>query len=146
MGLIQKILTQLREGDNLVGILRILKKQFFQFIMSGQNNLSGSDQKICKPGPCRTLVYCVSKVCSGKVMAHEGIHSQLFSGQRAIKALLLSLVIGLGQIFVARVGSGQPSLVWVIWKISPKNPKFFNFFRQKNLTRSGQKVPGSKTD
>jgi len=31
---------------------------------------------------------------------------------------------GLGQLFVSQVGSGQPSLVWV-WKISPKNPKFF---------------------
>jgi len=30
------------------------------------------------------------------------------------------------QIFVAQVGSDKPSLVWV-WKISPKNPKFFNF-------------------
>jgi len=37
--------------------------------------------------------------------------------------------IGSGQIFVARVRSGQPFLVWVwIWKISPKNVKFFNFF------------------
>jgi len=32
-----------------------------------------------------------------------------------------------GQSFVARVGSGQPSLVWV-WKISLKNPKILNFF------------------
>jgi len=39
------------------------------------------------------------------------------------------LWLGLGQFFVARVGSGQPYLVWVrIWKISPKNVKFFNFF------------------
>jgi len=34
--------------------------------------------------------------------------------------------------------SGQPSLVWVwVWKMSPKNPKFFNFFPfvlgQKNI-------------
>jgi len=33
----------------------------------------------------------------------------------------------LGQFFVTRVSLGQPSLVWV-WKISPKNIKFFNFF------------------
>jgi len=32
--------------------------------------------------------------------------------------------VGSDQIFVARVGSGQPSLVW---KISPKNVKFINF-------------------
>jgi len=53
------------------------------------------------------------------------------------------------KLFVAWVtweGSSQPSLVWV-WKISPKKLKFFNFFfsDQKNLTRLGQKVPGSKT-
>jgi len=41
--------------------------------------------------------------------------------------------IRLGQFFVARVGSGQPSLVWV-GKISPKNPKFFCF-----LLFNGQK-------
>jgi len=36
---------------------------------------------------------------------------------------------GSGQFFVARVGLGQPPIVWVrIWKISPKNVKFFNFF------------------
>jgi len=39
-----------------------------------------------------------------------------------------------GSIIVARVESGQPSLVWV-WKISLKNTKFFNFIPsgQKNL-------------
>jgi len=37
--------------------------------------------------------------------------------------------VGSGQFFVARVGSGQPFMVWArIWKISPKNVKFFNFF------------------
>jgi len=43
--------------------------------------------------------------------------------------------VGLGQFFVAReffvarVGSGQPFMVWIrIRKISPKNIKFFNFF------------------
>jgi len=47
-----------------------------------------------------------------------------------------------GQFFNALVGSGQPSLVWVwIWKISPKNVKFFNFFPldPKNLFGSGQR-------
>jgi len=55
---------------------------------------------------------------------------------------------GLGQVFVAWVGSGQPFMVryWV-WKISPKSIKFFNFFTfgsKKNLFGSGQKVPRSK--
>jgi len=46
--------------------------------------------------------------------------------------------------FVAQVGSGQPSLVWV-WEISPKNPNFFNFLPFKNnLIGLGQKVPGSE--
>jgi len=37
--------------------------------------------------------------------------------------------MGLGQKILTRVGSGQPFMVWVrIWKISPKNVKFFNFF------------------
>jgi len=35
--------------------------------------------------------------------------------------------VGSGQFFVARVGPGQPFMVWV-WKIFPKNVKFFNFF------------------
>jgi len=42
----------------------------------------------------------------------------------------------MGQYFMARVGSGQLFMVWVsIWKISPKNIKFFNLFSssQKNL-------------
>jgi len=42
---------------------------------------------------------------------------------------------GLGWVkfFEARVGSGQPSIVWV-WKISPKNVKFFNFFGVKKMS------------
>jgi len=32
-----------------------------------------------------------------------------------------------GQYFVARIVSGQPSMVWV-WKISPKNVKFLILF------------------
>jgi len=32
--------------------------------------------------------------------------------------------MGLGQIFLTRIGSGQPSLVWVwVGEISPKNPR-----------------------
>jgi len=50
-----------------------------------------------------------------------------------------------GQFFVGRVGSGrvgssQPFMVWVwIWKISPKNVKFFNFlpFGSKKSLRVG---------
>jgi len=56
--------------------------------------------------------------------------------------------VGLGQFFIAHVGLGQLSLVRVwVWKISPKNLKFFNFlpFGTKNLIGLGQKVPGSKT-
>jgi len=49
--------------------------------------------------------------------------------------------MGPGQKFLTRIGSGQPIMVWVrIWKISPKNVKFFNFFP----FGLGQKVPGSK--
>jgi len=53
--------------------------------------------------------------------------------------------VRLGQFFVARVGSGQPFLVWV-WKISPNNIKFSNFFHsgKKNCFESGQEVPWSK--
>jgi len=60
--------------------------------------------------------------------------------------LSLCLVMCLGPNFLTRVGSifcgssqvgsGQPSMV-LIWKISRKNIKFFNFF----LVWSGQKVP-----
>jgi len=42
---------------------------------------------------------------------------------------------GSGQIFGARVESGQPSLIWVwVWKISPTNGKLSNFlpFRSKS--------------
>jgi len=47
------------------------------------------------------------------------------------------VMMSLGQTLLTRVGlglfllfgSGHPSFVWVWdWKISPKNPKFFNFF------------------
>jgi len=58
------------------------------------------------------------------------------------------LVMGPNQSFLTRVRSGHPSLVWVwIWKISPKNLKFFNFFpfrSKKNIVKSRQKVPGSE--
>jgi len=43
--------------------------------------------------------------------------------------LVKKVVMGWGQKLLTRVGSGQPFMVWVwIWKISPKNVKFFNFF------------------
>jgi len=39
------------------------------------------------------------------------------------------LVMGPDQNFLTRVRLGQPFMVWVwLWKISPKNIKFFNFF------------------
>jgi len=51
---------------------------------------------------------------------------------------LNNLVMGPGQTFLTRVGSGQPFMVWVwIWKISPNNVKFFNFLS----FGSGRKVP-----
>jgi len=53
--------------------------------------------------------------------------------------------MGPGQNFFTFVGSGQPTLVWVwIWKISPKNPKFFNFCPsgQKNIFGSGERRVG----
>jgi len=38
-------------------------------------------------------------------------------------------LVGSEQFFVAQVGLGQPFMVWVwVWKISPQNIKFFNFF------------------
>jgi len=55
--------------------------------------------------------------------------------------------VGSGQFFVARVGSGQPFMVWVwIWKISPKNVKFFNFFPlgQKISSVRVRKYPGRR--
>jgi len=46
-----------------------------------------------------------------------------------IESTYFLLVMGPGQKFLTRVGSGQPFMVWVcIWKISPKKVKFFNFF------------------
>jgi len=52
--------------------------------------------------------------------------------------------VRLGQFFVACVGSGQPFMVWVwIWKISPKNVKFFNFFTLgQKKSRGVEKYPG----
>jgi len=37
------------------------------------------------------------------------------------------IAMGPGQNSLIRVGSGQPSMVWV-WKISPKNVKLFIFY------------------
>jgi len=50
-----------------------------------------------------------------------------------------------GQFFVEQVRSDQPSFVWV-WKISPKNTKFFSFFSFGSKKSLGwvKKVPGSK--
>jgi len=51
---------------------------------------------------------------------------------------------GPGQKVLTWVGSGQSSLVWVwLWKISPKNLKFYNFFASKMgwpLVYCGSKV------
>jgi len=56
--------------------------------------------------------------------------------------------VGSGQFFVVLVKSGQPFMVWVwIWKISPKNIKFFNFFpfRIKKISSSWVgKYPGQQ--
>jgi len=56
--------------------------------------------------------------------------------------------VGSGQFFVGRVGLCQPFMVWVwIWKICPKNIKFFNFlpFGSKKIS-SGRvgKYPGQR--
>jgi len=51
-----------------------------------------------------------------------------------------SLVMGPGQKFLTRERLGQPSMVWVwVWKISPKNIKFFHFFtfRSRKSLRIG---------
>jgi len=54
--------------------------------------------------------------------------------------------VGSGQFFVPQVGSGQPFMVWVrIWKISPKNVKFFNIFHfwsKKIASGQVRKYPG----
>jgi len=49
---------------------------------------------------------------------------------------VLQLVMGPGQfslLGLGQVGSGQPSLAWV-WKISPKDVKFFSFFPVRSKT------------
>jgi len=61
--------------------------------------------------------------------------------------MLSVVVMGPGQKLLTQVGSGQSSMVLVlVWKISPKNVKIFNFFPsvKKNLFGSGQKVPARK--
>jgi len=48
--------------------------------------------------------------------------------------------VGSGQYFIAQVRLGQPYLVWV-WKILPKNLKFFNFCpSDKKSHRVGSKI------
>jgi len=58
---------------------------------------------------------------------------------------VFQLVMDMRQNFLNRVRSGQPYLVWV-WKISPKNPKFFNFFHWvKKISSSWvKKYPGQR--
>jgi len=54
---------------------------------------------------------------------------------------LYSLLLMMGTAQKFWPGSVKPPLVWVwVWKISPKNPKFFNFF-----PFGLKKVPRSKT-
>jgi len=46
---------------------------------------------------------------------------------------------------VARAGSGQPFMVWDgIWKISPKNVKFFPFGSKKISSGRVGKYPGRR--
>jgi len=55
-----------------------------------------------------------------------------------------TLVMGLGQNFLTRLGSGQPSLVWGLGLKKTSNFSIFSPLDQKNLFGLGQKVPGSK--
>jgi len=48
---------------------------------------------------------------------------------------------GLGRVNFLLLGSGHPSLVWVwVWKISPKNTKFFFLGQIKSLRVSRLKA------
>jgi len=54
--------------------------------------------------------------------------------------------MGPGKNFLTLVGSGQPFMVWV-WKISPKNVKFFNFSplgSRKIASGQVRKYPGRR--
>jgi len=68
------------------------------------------------------------------------INSKFLSlDQRCVRVKNFWPRVGSGQFFVARGGSGQPSLVWIwIRKISPKYPKFFNFSLQIKKISSGR--------
>jgi len=62
---------------------------------------------------------------------HNKIKGDTVTANMKLVLLLLiyHLVMGPDQNFLTWVRSGQPFLVWVwVWKISPKNPKLFNFF------------------
>jgi len=69
----------------------------------------GPGQKVLGGMAGRPLIYCGSKV---KLRLGQGPYL---------------VEIAPGQKHPGWVGSGKPSMVWV-WKISPKNVKFFNFF------------------
>jgi len=110
----------------------MLKCQFFvgRFLI-----LLGSNSKLYR--------YFCSDSCQ-RLLEVKGFQSNHFFFFQNLQKLQI-IVMGRGQIFLTRVGSGQPSLVWV-WKIHPRNPKNFKFlsFRSKYLIGLCQKVPGSK--
>jgi len=55
--------------------------------------------------------------------------------------------MGPGQKFLTRVRLGQPFMVWVwIWKISPKNVKFFNFFPLGSKKISSGRVRSTRVE
>jgi len=95
----------------------------FQFFsLPVKKNLFGLVQKTPGSKEGQPLINWGSKVSSGRV-----------AGQKNLTWVR--------SIFVARVESDQPFMVWIwVRKISPKNVKFFNFYP------SGKKIPGLKED
>jgi len=78
-------------------------------------------------------VYLIESLCFNYVYVKHLFQSDDKRGKGSFQFTLIlsNLVICLGQKFVTWVGSGQffVARVWVrIWKISPNNVKFFNFF------------------